>query len=57
MQMTAKILNILRKQKRCADPELSAKQGADVLAYVALFRKKLLPAVLPHSQWRVTILD
>ncbi|KAF5923251.1 hypothetical protein HPG69_012341 [Diceros bicornis minor] len=43
-----KILNFLRKQKYNADYELSTKQGADTLAYIALLEKKLLPAVLPH---------
>ncbi|XP_028915472.1 metaxin-3 isoform X5 [Ornithorhynchus anatinus] len=33
-----------------ADRELSAKQGADTLAYVALLEEKLLPAVL-HTFW------
>uniref|UniRef100_A0A2I3H318 Metaxin 3 n=1 Tax=Nomascus leucogenys TaxID=61853 RepID=A0A2I3H318_NOMLE len=41
----AKILNFLRKQKYNADYELSAKQGADTLAYIALLEEKLLPAV------------
>ncbi|XP_023561826.1 metaxin-3 isoform X2 [Octodon degus] len=42
----AKILNFLRKQKYNADYELSAKQGADTLAYIALLEEKLLPAVI-----------
>ncbi|KAH1169038.1 hypothetical protein KIL84_013628 [Mauremys mutica] len=46
----AKILNFLRKQKYNADYELSAKQGADTLAYIALLEEKLLPAVL-HTFW------
>ncbi|XP_073761381.1 metaxin-3 isoform X2 [Callorhinus ursinus] len=46
----AKILNFLRKQKYNADYELSAKQGADTLAYIALIEEKLLPAVL-HTFW------
>ncbi|XP_006517778.1 metaxin-3 isoform X2 [Mus musculus] len=46
----AKILNFLRKQKYNADCELSAKQGADTLAYIALLEEKLLPAVL-HTFW------
>uniref|UniRef100_A0A2K6GED0 Metaxin 3 n=1 Tax=Propithecus coquereli TaxID=379532 RepID=A0A2K6GED0_PROCO len=33
-----------------ADYELSAKQGADTLAYIALLEEKLLPAVL-HTFW------
>ncbi|XP_019387734.1 PREDICTED: metaxin-3 isoform X1 [Crocodylus porosus] len=46
----AKILNYLRKQKYNADYELSAKQGADTLAYIALLEEKLLPAIL-HTFW------
>ncbi|XP_063114498.1 metaxin-3 isoform X8 [Cavia porcellus] len=46
----AKILNFLRKQKYNADFELSAKQGADTLAYIALLEEKLLPALL-HTFW------
>ncbi|KAM6230719.1 metaxin-3 isoform 2-T2 [Porphyrio hochstetteri] len=46
----AKILNFLRKQKYNADYELSAKQGADTLAYIALLEEKLLPALL-HTFW------
>ncbi|KAM6186851.1 metaxin-3 isoform 1-T1 [Sarcoramphus papa] len=46
----AKILNFLRKQKYNADYELSAKEGADTLAYIALLEEKLLPALL-HTFW------
>ncbi|KAM4638063.1 metaxin-3 isoform 2-T2 [Amazona ochrocephala] len=46
----AKILNFLRKQKYNADYELSAKQGADTLAYIALLEEKLLPSLL-HTFW------
>ncbi|XP_058512272.1 metaxin-3 isoform X2 [Ochotona princeps] len=46
----AKILNFLRKQKYNADFDLTAKQGADTLAYVALLEERLLPAVL-HTFW------
>ncbi|OXB63328.1 hypothetical protein ASZ78_015663 [Callipepla squamata] len=42
----AKILNFLRKQRYNADYELSAKQGADTLAYIALLEEKLLPALV-----------
>ncbi|XP_062068484.1 metaxin-3 isoform X3 [Lepus europaeus] len=42
----AKILSFLRRQKYNADYELTAKQGADTLAYVALLEEKLLPAVI-----------
>uniref|UniRef100_A0A2K6GEC4 Metaxin 3 n=1 Tax=Propithecus coquereli TaxID=379532 RepID=A0A2K6GEC4_PROCO len=37
-------------RKYNADYELSAKQGADTLAYIALLEEKLLPAVL-HTFW------
>ncbi|XP_030323768.1 metaxin-3 isoform X3 [Calypte anna] len=46
----AKILSFLRKQKYNADYQLSAKQGADTLAYIALLEEKLLPALL-HTFW------
>uniref|UniRef100_A0A8D0H4C0 Metaxin 3 n=1 Tax=Sphenodon punctatus TaxID=8508 RepID=A0A8D0H4C0_SPHPU len=46
----AKILNFLRKQKYNADYELSARHGADTLAYIALLEEKLLPAML-HTFW------
>uniref|UniRef100_A0A8C0V3I4 Metaxin 3 n=1 Tax=Cyanistes caeruleus TaxID=156563 RepID=A0A8C0V3I4_CYACU len=46
----AKILNFLRKQRYNADYDLSAKQGADTLAYIALLEEKLLPALL-HTFW------
>ncbi|XP_030049085.1 metaxin-3 isoform X1 [Microcaecilia unicolor] len=45
-----KILNFLRKKKYNADYDLSAKEGADTLAYIALLEEKLLPAVL-HTFW------
>ncbi|EHA98411.1 Metaxin-3 [Heterocephalus glaber] len=32
-----------------ADYELSAKQGADTLAYIALLEEKLLPAVMDDN--------
>ncbi|KAJ6669834.1 hypothetical protein lerEdw1_000383 [Lerista edwardsae] len=44
------ILNFLRKQKYNADYELSAKEGADTLAYIALLEEKLHPALL-HTFW------
>ncbi|XP_069079289.1 metaxin-3 isoform X2 [Pleurodeles waltl] len=44
------ILNFLRKQKYNADYDLSAKEGADTLAYIALLEEKLLPALL-HVFW------
>ncbi|XP_023658788.1 metaxin-3 isoform X1 [Paramormyrops kingsleyae] len=46
----AQILNFLRKQRYNADYELSAKQGADTLAYIALLEEKLRPALL-HTFW------
>ncbi|XP_066470845.1 metaxin-3 isoform X2 [Tiliqua scincoides] len=44
------ILNFLRRQKYNADYELSAKEGADTLAYIALLEEKLHPAML-HTFW------
>ncbi|XP_014026237.1 metaxin-3 isoform X1 [Salvelinus fontinalis] len=47
----AQILNFLRKQQRFnADYELSARQGADTMAYIALLEEKLRPALL-HTFW------
>ncbi|MEE6458493.1 hypothetical protein FKM82_000306 [Ascaphus truei] len=40
------ILNFLRKQKYNADYVLSAKEGSDTLAYIALLEEKLLPATI-----------
>lgn len=44
------ILNFLRKQRFNADFELTAKQGADTMAYIALLEEKLRPALL-HTFW------
>ncbi|XP_072272420.1 metaxin-3 [Pyxicephalus adspersus] len=44
------ILNFLRKQKYNADYVLSAREGSDTLAYIALLEEKLLPAML-HTFW------
>ncbi|XP_036454803.1 metaxin-3 isoform X2 [Colossoma macropomum] len=44
------ILNVLRKNRFNADYELSAKQGADTMAYIALLEEKLRPALL-HTFW------
>uniref|UniRef100_A0A4W4FU52 Metaxin n=1 Tax=Electrophorus electricus TaxID=8005 RepID=A0A4W4FU52_ELEEL len=44
------ILNFLRKNRFNADYELSAKQGADTMAYIALLEEKLQPALL-HTFW------
>ncbi|XP_059910189.1 metaxin-3 isoform X2 [Gadus macrocephalus] len=46
----ADILNFLRKQRFNADYELTARQGADTMAYVALVEEKLRPALL-HTFW------
>ncbi|XP_042612619.1 metaxin-3-like isoform X2 [Cyprinus carpio] len=46
----AQILNFLRKQRFNADYELTAKQGADTMAYIALLEEKLRPALL-HTFW------
>ncbi|KAJ8000262.1 hypothetical protein DPEC_G00203010 [Dallia pectoralis] len=40
----------LRKQKYNADYDLSAKEGADTLAFVSLLEEKLLPALI-YAQW------
>ncbi|XP_069040932.1 metaxin-1a isoform X2 [Lepisosteus oculatus] len=40
----------LRKQKYNADYDLSAKEGADTLAFVSLLEQKLLPALI-YAQW------
>ncbi|XP_054834989.1 metaxin-1 [Eublepharis macularius] len=47
---THQIITHLRKQKFNADYDLSARQGADTLAFVSLLQKKLLP-VLIHTFW------
>ncbi|KAG8598688.1 hypothetical protein GDO81_002706 [Engystomops pustulosus] len=44
------ILSYFRKQKYNADYVLSAREGSDTLAYVALLEEKLLPAIL-HTFW------
>lgn len=44
------ILNFLRKQRFNADYELTAKQGADTMAYIALLEEKLRPALM-HTFW------
>ncbi|XP_019722542.1 metaxin-3 isoform X1 [Hippocampus comes] len=46
----SQILNFLRKQRFNADYELSARQGADTMAYIALLEEKLQPALL-HTFW------
>ncbi|XP_042190780.1 metaxin-3 isoform X2 [Callorhinchus milii] len=44
------ILNFLRKRKYNADYDLTAKEGADTLAFIALLEEKLRPALL-HTFW------
>ncbi|XP_061527723.1 metaxin-3 isoform X1 [Phycodurus eques] len=46
----SQILNFLRKQRFNADYELTARQGADTMAYIALLQEKLQPALL-HTFW------
>ncbi|XP_063754193.1 metaxin-3 isoform X2 [Eleginops maclovinus] len=50
VQEPTQILNFLRKQRFNADYELSARQGADTMAYIALLEERLRPALL-HSFW------
>ncbi|KAF1389068.1 hypothetical protein PFLUV_G00069630 [Perca fluviatilis] len=50
VQEPAQILNFLRKRRFNADYELTARQGADTMAYIALLEEKLLPALL-HTFW------
>ncbi|XP_040267484.1 metaxin-1 [Bufo bufo] len=47
---TSKIITYLRKQKYNADYDLSAKQGADTMAFISLLEEKLLPALI-HTFW------
>ncbi|PWA19605.1 hypothetical protein CCH79_00006938 [Gambusia affinis] len=50
VQEPTRILNFLRKQRFNADYELTARQGADTMAYIALLEEKLRPALL-HTFW------
>uniref|UniRef100_A0A3Q3J9N1 Metaxin n=1 Tax=Monopterus albus TaxID=43700 RepID=A0A3Q3J9N1_MONAL len=50
VQEPTHILNFLRKQRFNADYELTARQGADTMAYIALLEEKLRPALL-HTFW------
>ncbi|KAM8887015.1 metaxin-3 isoform 3-T3 [Spinachia spinachia] len=50
VQEPTNILNFLRKQRFNADYELTARQGADTMAYIALLEEKLRPALL-HTFW------
>ncbi|XP_019383497.1 PREDICTED: metaxin-1 [Gavialis gangeticus] len=47
---THEIITHLRKQKYNADYDLSARQGADALAFMCLLEEKLLPALI-HTFW------
>ncbi|XP_024131995.1 metaxin-3 isoform X1 [Oryzias melastigma] len=50
VQEPAQILSFMRKQRFNADYELTARQGADTMAYIALLEEKLRPALL-HTFW------
>ncbi|KAM4579324.1 metaxin-3 isoform 1-T1 [Fundulus diaphanus] len=50
VQEPTQILNFLRKRRLNADYELTARQGADTMAYIALLEEKLRPALL-HTFW------
>uniref|UniRef100_A0A3Q2CYE8 Metaxin n=1 Tax=Cyprinodon variegatus TaxID=28743 RepID=A0A3Q2CYE8_CYPVA len=50
VQEPTQILNFLRKQRFNADYELTARQGADTMAFIALLEEKLRPALL-HTFW------
>uniref|UniRef100_A0A7N8YR70 Metaxin n=1 Tax=Mastacembelus armatus TaxID=205130 RepID=A0A7N8YR70_9TELE len=50
VQEPTHILSFLRKQRFNADHELTARQGADTMAYIALLEEKLRPALL-HTFW------
>ncbi|KAF7708507.1 metaxin-1a [Silurus meridionalis] len=46
----SKIIIQLRKQKYNADYDLSAKEGADTLAFISLLEEKLMPALI-YALW------
>uniref|UniRef100_G1SD44 Metaxin-1 n=1 Tax=Oryctolagus cuniculus TaxID=9986 RepID=G1SD44_RABIT len=50
ISVSHKIITHLRKEKYNADYDLSARQGADTLAFMSLLEEKLLP-VLIHTFW------
>ncbi|XP_030645032.1 metaxin-1-like [Chanos chanos] len=50
LSQPSKIIIHLRKQKYNADYDLSAKEGADTLAFVSLLEEKLLPALI-YTLW------
>ncbi|XP_041855216.1 metaxin-3 isoform X2 [Melanotaenia boesemani] len=50
VQEPTQILNFMRKQRFNADYDLTARQGADTMAYIALLEEKLRPALL-HTFW------
>ncbi|XP_045082636.1 metaxin-1-like [Coregonus clupeaformis] len=49
LSKSSNIIIHLRKQKYNADYDLSAKEGADTLAFVSLLEEKLLPALLYYD--------
>ncbi|XP_058631400.1 metaxin-3 isoform X2 [Onychostoma macrolepis] len=49
------ILNFLRKRRFNADYELTAKQGADTMAYIALLEEKLRPALASLALSRILL--
>ncbi|KAI1901436.1 hypothetical protein AGOR_G00034420 [Albula goreensis] len=50
LSQPSKIIIHLRKQKYNADYDLSAKEGADTLAFISLLEEKLLPALI-YTFW------
>lgn len=50
ISVPCKIINQFRKEKFNADYDLSAREGADTLAFLSLLEEKLLP-VLIHTFW------
>ncbi|KAM9391374.1 metaxin-3 isoform 1-T1 [Pholidichthys leucotaenia] len=50
VQEPIQILNFLRKQRFNADYDLTARQGADTMAYIAMLEEKLHSALL-HTFW------
>ncbi|KAG7457940.1 hypothetical protein MATL_G00232520 [Megalops atlanticus] len=50
LSQPSKIIIHLRKQKYNADYDLSAKEGADTLAFISLLEEKMLPALI-YAFW------
>ncbi|XP_023657266.1 metaxin-1a [Paramormyrops kingsleyae] len=50
LSQPSKIIIQLKKQKYNADYDLSAKEGADALAFISLLEEKLLPALI-YTLW------